>query len=1099
MHDQAVAAPRKRPREVRLGLVMYGGVSLAVYISGVAREFFRLVQGNGVYKLLKALLDADVTVDIISGTSAGGINGIFLAYALAGSQPRNFADTAPLWRMLGDINDLLEPPDVTPNDDRRSLLRSQTYYETQLREAFRAMTSYQDPDDDPSETRELDLFVTGTDLRGRRYTVFDDLGTPLDLRDHRVTFQVKHRRGRLEPFADASTDEWSSPTACHAALGRLARVTSCFPVAFEPVEIALRDGTPNDPGQPLIEAEKALGRWGRLSRTTWLVDGGVMDNAPFSQTVREIYRRTANREVKRMLFYVEPDPERFDGNASIARPGFYEAAMAGMVGIKMHESIEDDLEQIARRNSKVEQLERLTRDVESDGPTTWPPSVAPDGDVAEPLRSVYSNARLGAIRDRIVAGILKTNGVTHLLQGEQRRQASELVRAFNDDWQGSGPDTLRRFDIYFRLRRAFHVTYAIYAHLHAPAQGEAPAPPAPGSAAYVALTQLWEAFNRQLRFLEIVLARMEHLVDFAPIDWQDRAPVQVWQTVECLFASLLDPRDLRIPSWDATSTPPDGRLTRDELDSVNRQLRDRCEALVKSCDKGDVPEDLPGELLLERSDRYEANLFASYVSHADDVRVARDAYAGFLVIDSCRHPLEVASDIHERDVIRTVRISPHDAQLGFSQRKLEEKVAGDALGHFAGFLKRSWRSNDILWGRLDGICRLVSTLLRPETLRHGLADPDARQALRALAAPAALRRMFPNAGEDSRAELGGWLLDLAAGTEDAFRDKTVRDRRQLLIELAQLEVLHEDLPTVVADAVDEQHGWNQFRYDRNPILSDEKLAARLGPRQVGDAQQLIDRCHDLALCTARDRVRMDRAIRRWLADDPVALHAWETGGGDMLEEAIRTTLGCYTADGDGSGVVFRTGSAPVDDLIAATAAEEYSRTALGRIAGSGSGNRPPLQTNIGLFFRNRYAVGKEHMKGSIPPLVILELLTRTLLVLRACVVGGLPEKARAAVQSHAVYRFGMDLPLRAMYRIVRFLRRNSGARLGVAICMGTVAVVLLAIGIVWFRSLIWIPNACGSELDPRGIIALVLLPIALLVTLGAWIHAAGRRPAPRLG
>src|SRR4029077_1876657 len=35
----------KSRREVRLGVVMYGGVSLAVYINGVAHEFFRAVRG----------------------------------------------------------------------------------------------------------------------------------------------------------------------------------------------------------------------------------------------------------------------------------------------------------------------------------------------------------------------------------------------------------------------------------------------------------------------------------------------------------------------------------------------------------------------------------------------------------------------------------------------------------------------------------------------------------------------------------------------------------------------------------------------------------------------------------------------------------------------------------------------------------------------------------------------------------------------------------------------------------------------------------------------------------------------------------------------
>src|SRR6266852_9718541 len=70
-----------KSREVRLGLVMYGGISLAIYINGVSHEFFRAVRGRGIYRLSKALTDSDIVVDIISGTSAGGVNGVFLAYA----------------------------------------------------------------------------------------------------------------------------------------------------------------------------------------------------------------------------------------------------------------------------------------------------------------------------------------------------------------------------------------------------------------------------------------------------------------------------------------------------------------------------------------------------------------------------------------------------------------------------------------------------------------------------------------------------------------------------------------------------------------------------------------------------------------------------------------------------------------------------------------------------------------------------------------------------------------------------------------------------------------------------------------------------------
>src|SRR2546425_11331281 len=98
-----------KSNEARLGLVLYGGVSLAIYINGVVREFFDAVRGRGVYKLVKVLTDSDIVVDVISGTSAGGVNGILLGYALCND--REFADTASLWRRDGGSRDLLRGPD----------------------------------------------------------------------------------------------------------------------------------------------------------------------------------------------------------------------------------------------------------------------------------------------------------------------------------------------------------------------------------------------------------------------------------------------------------------------------------------------------------------------------------------------------------------------------------------------------------------------------------------------------------------------------------------------------------------------------------------------------------------------------------------------------------------------------------------------------------------------------------------------------------------------------------------------------------------------------------------------------------------------------
>ena len=88
-------------QEIRFAVVLYGGVSLAIYINGVVQELLRLVRSTAlrqpqlkfserVYHELGSILEHGVIprrdaaadqnvrtkfkVDVISGTSAGGIN-----------------------------------------------------------------------------------------------------------------------------------------------------------------------------------------------------------------------------------------------------------------------------------------------------------------------------------------------------------------------------------------------------------------------------------------------------------------------------------------------------------------------------------------------------------------------------------------------------------------------------------------------------------------------------------------------------------------------------------------------------------------------------------------------------------------------------------------------------------------------------------------------------------------------------------------------------------------------------------------------------------------------------------------------------------------
>src|SRR5918995_163463 len=96
------SAPRRVRRDVRLALVLNGGVSLAVWMGGVTHEVdllrraSRVAAGEseesvgGVAEHDRAVFDAwaalcrradvgRVVVDVIAGTSAGGLNGTLLA------------------------------------------------------------------------------------------------------------------------------------------------------------------------------------------------------------------------------------------------------------------------------------------------------------------------------------------------------------------------------------------------------------------------------------------------------------------------------------------------------------------------------------------------------------------------------------------------------------------------------------------------------------------------------------------------------------------------------------------------------------------------------------------------------------------------------------------------------------------------------------------------------------------------------------------------------------------------------------------------------------------------------------------------------------
>lgn len=410
--------------EVRFGVVMYGGVSLAIYINGVANELYEMASATPrrtlaaaagatggtreVYGWLSVLLADDsllaacraeveagttlreffdsrrarladaprtrLVVDVISGTSAGGINGLFLAKALANNEP--FSLLKDLWVHEGDIGKLLndegsrEGAKSLPAVPARpaSLLNSERMY-LKLHEAMAKMSAQRGAEAGTSRcVDELDLFVTTTDIRGATVALrlFD---RTVPERRHRQVFRFRYHEGtQRNDFDDAN----------RSFLAYAARCTSSFPFAFEPMTLPAIErggGTIGDRDawrKLFVESRGEASDTDPLDRAYG--DGGYLDNKPFSHAIKALAQREAEVSVERKLIYIEPSPQHPQEADQALRAAGRQAeppdplsnAIAALTTIPRSETIREDLESVLARNRLIERVEHIVGKGERD-------------------------------------------------------------------------------------------------------------------------------------------------------------------------------------------------------------------------------------------------------------------------------------------------------------------------------------------------------------------------------------------------------------------------------------------------------------------------------------------------------------------------------------------------------------------------------------------------------------------------------------------------------------------------------------------------------------------------------------------------------------
>ncbi|WP_454280778.1 patatin-like protein [Sphingomonas sp. Marseille-Q8236] len=719
-----------REKELRLALVCYGGISLAVYMHGITKEIWRVVRASrashegdppasAVDAVYHELLDemaarggvrVRILADIIAGASAGGINGIFLGQALSTGQ--SLDPLTDLWLEAADIESLIAPDaaptsrfskmwalpiawmaagrsgdkiegldEETREEVRRKLghlIRSRWFeppfaaddFTGRLLEAFDRMAAAPAGKRLLPPGQPLDLFVTVTDFTGQ----------PQRLRLHSPGEVVETEHRMVVDF----TDSGDGKLAAVPELVFAARATSSFPGAFPPFTVAELDRVLEARDQSWPERDAFLRRVlprhhaaGAADKAV-LIDGSVLVNAPFRPAIDALGRRPARRQVDRRFVYIDPFPGmhfRLPGGGG--HPGFFQTIIGAISELPRQQPIRDNLEAIAARSGRIDRMQAIVaairENVEQEIEQLFGGTFFLDRPTAARLASWRVRAQAAAAAKAgfsyAAYGHLKIAGVVDMI-------ATMLAEATGDD------GTARRS----RLRAMVERTLAARS-----GNGEAigfTGGPSEGAKAFLRGFDLGYRIRR-LRLLARRLTELE-----GEHSETELAPVR-----DALYESLAEFLE-RQNGGAYADMAHDVRSVRSDGGRVLEELRTRLD-LTR----------LDGE-----TDARLASAFAGLPRAAR--RTLLLTYLGFPYFDVATLPLLQGEGLDEFDPIKVDRISPDDA-TAIRSGGAEATLKGIQFLTFGAFFSRSYRENDYLWGRLHGAERMidiaVSTL--PPTIR----------------------------------------------------------------------------------------------------------------------------------------------------------------------------------------------------------------------------------------------------------------------------------------------------------------------------------------------------------------------------------------------
>jgi patatin-related protein len=732
-----------RQKELRIALICYGGISLAVYMHGVTKELWKVLRASrtfwsghdaaaiagseAVYVRLLRLLETQhglrlrVMADIVAGASAGGINSVLLAQAIHSGQ--SLDPLTELWLDRADVDVLLDPEahqtiaraakfwaaplvnyllkrpgdavtaSVAPEtrgevrEKLSRLVRSRWFeppfsgigFSRLLNEALGAMA--QSPDGDPllPPGHPLDLFVTATDFAGHLEAL--RLHSPEQVleSEHRLTI------GFRKQTPSAAGGELASPLELVFA----ARATASFPGAFPPLQVGEIDEMAAETGMKWPGRAHFLRRVmpehsqrGDVDNVA-LIDGSVLVNAPFADAVSVLRDRPAHREVDRRFVYVDPTPDRkLESQEGVPSPGFFSVIFGSLSAIPREQPIRDNLEAIERQSGEMATMRAI----------------------------------IAALRPEVDEAVEKLFGRTFFFdRPNPKRLAAWRAKAQAAAWGQAG----------FAYHGYAQVKFTAVVNLLAKAVFDAapklglgsPEPIARRLSSYLAANGLDRmsalrggASSEAVAFfrahdLAYRVRRLRLLARRVTQEWESDSSVTedardaARGTIHAALALYLDEE-------------PTASLGEAFAEVAAEVFTDPAKVLDYIA---------VARALAERDAQVDAMLSEAMAAMPATLRRHMLlSYLGFPFYDTVSLPLLRGEGLTEYDPIKVDRISPDDCHA-IRSGGAHETLRGTEFYNFGAFFSRAYRENDYLWGRLHGAERMIDLIA--STQHDNAVDP----------------------------------------------------------------------------------------------------------------------------------------------------------------------------------------------------------------------------------------------------------------------------------------------------------------------------------------------------------------------------------------